>query len=134
SRALKNEMLWAIAAASFVALFALDAPFPAVIAAAALIGYVGGRLAPKKFTVGGGHGPASKSFGRAIIDDDTPTPAHAIFDRRRLGLIALVGLALWLVPMSVLLSVYGWSHMLTQMSWVFTEGALLSFCGAYSVL
>ncbi|HVG05212.1 MAG TPA: chromate transporter, partial [Burkholderiaceae bacterium] len=36
SRALKNEVLWAIASASFVALFALDAPFPAVIAAAAL--------------------------------------------------------------------------------------------------
>ena len=53
SRALKNEVLWAIAAASFVALFALDAPFPAVIAAAATIGYVGGRLVPKKFAVGG---------------------------------------------------------------------------------
>ena len=134
SRALKNEMLWAIAAASFVALFALDAPFPAVIAAAALIGYVGGRLAPQKFTVGGGHGAASKSFGRAIIDDDTPTPAHAIFERRRLGLIALVGLVLWLVPMSLLLSVYGWNHMLTQMSWFFTKAALLTFGGAYAVL
>ncbi len=64
SRALNNEMLWAIAAASFVALFALDAPFPAVIAGAALIGYIGGRVAPEKFAVGGGHGTANKSFGR----------------------------------------------------------------------
>src|SRR4030095_14249702 len=134
SRALKNEMLWAVAAASFVALFALDAPFPAVIAAAALIGYVGGRIVPKKFAVGGGHGTASKSFGRAIIDDDTPTPAHATFDRRRFGLVALVGLALWLIPMSVLLIVYGWDHVLTQMSWFFTKAALLTFGGAYAVL
>ena len=134
SRALKNEMLWAIAAASFVALFALDAPFPAVIAAAAMIGYVGGRLAPKKFAVGGGHGISDKSFGPAIIDDDTPTPSHAAFNRRRLGSVALVGLLLWLVPMSVLMIIYGWNHLLTQMSWFFTKAALLTFGGAYAVL
>ena len=134
SRALRNEMLWAIAAASFVALFVLDAPFPAVIAAAALIGYVGGRIAPKKFAVGGGHSATSKSFGPAIIDDDTPTPAHAVFDRRRLGRVALAGFVLWLIPMSLLLSVWGWDHMLTQMSWFFTKAALLTFGGAYAVL
>jgi chromate transporter len=134
SRALKNEMLWAIAAASFVALFVLNAPFPAVIAAAALVGYAGARLAPKKFTVGGGHEASDKSFGPAIIDDDTPTPAHATFDRRRFALVALVGLVLWLIPMSLLLIVYGWNHMLTQMSWFFTKAALLTFGGAYAVL
>jgi chromate transporter len=42
----------------------LDLPFPAIVAAAALIGYVGGRLAPDKFKAGGGHGKAAKSFGR----------------------------------------------------------------------
>jgi chromate transporter len=79
SRALKNNALWAIAAASFVAIFALDVPFPAIVAVAALIGYVGGRLAPGQFKAGGGHGKADKSFGRALIDDDTPTPEHARF-------------------------------------------------------
>ena len=54
SRALKNNVLWAIAAASFVAIFALDLPFPAIIAAAALTGYIGGRIAPGKFRAGGG--------------------------------------------------------------------------------
>ena len=48
SRALKNALLWAIAAASFVAIFALNAPFPAIVAAAALVGYIGGRIAPAK--------------------------------------------------------------------------------------
>jgi chromate transporter len=134
SRALKNEMLWAIAAASFVALFALDAPFPAVIAGAALIGYVGGRLAPEKFAVGGGHRISDQSFGAAIIDDDTPTPSHATFNRRRLASVALVGLVLWLIPMSALMAVYGWSHVFTQMSWFFTKAALLTFGGAYAVL
>ncbi len=134
SRALTNEILWAIAAASFVALFALDAPFPAVIAGAALIGYIGGRVAPKKFSIGGGHGAANKSFGRAIIDDDTPPPAHAAFNRHRLAAVALVGLLLWLVPMLILLTAYGWNHVLTQMSWFFTKAALLTFGGAYAVL
>ena len=41
ARALKNNILWAIAAAAFVAIFALNIPFPYIVAAAALIGYVG---------------------------------------------------------------------------------------------
>ncbi len=134
SRALKNAVLWTITAASFVALFAFDAPFPAVIAAAAVIGYLGGRLAPAKFIVGGSHTASSTSFGPAIIDDDTPTPVHAAFKWSRLVQVALVGGVLWLVPMSLLLIVCGWDHMLTQMSWFFTKAALLTFGGAYAVL
>ncbi len=134
SRALKNEWLWAIAAASFTALFALNAPFPAVIAAAAVIGYAGGRLAPKKFAIGGAQGTSNKSFGAAVIDDDTPTPAHATFNRHRFARVALVGLGLWLVPMSVLIAAYGWDHVFMQMSWFFTKAALLTFGGAYAVL
>src|SRR4051812_32626620 len=49
SRALKNAWLWAIAAAAFVAIFALKVPFPAIVIAAGIVGYVGGRLAPAKF-------------------------------------------------------------------------------------
>ncbi|HCH6907468.1 TPA: chromate transporter, partial [Pseudomonas aeruginosa] len=46
SRALQNNWLWAIAAASFVAIFALNMPFPLIVLGAALLGFVGGRLAP----------------------------------------------------------------------------------------
>src|SRR5436309_10556988 len=38
TRALKNGALWAIAAAAFVAIFALELPFPLIVGAAALIG------------------------------------------------------------------------------------------------
>jgi chromate transporter len=38
SRALKNNWLWGIAAASFLAIFALNVPFPAIVAAAAVMG------------------------------------------------------------------------------------------------
>jgi chromate transporter len=134
SRALKNNWLWGIAAASFVAIFALNVPFPAIVAAAALIGYFGGRVAPDKFKTGGGHGTADKSFGPALIDDDTPTPEHAKFRWLKLARVAAVGVLLWLVPMGLLTATYGWHDTLTQMGWFFTKAALLTFGGAYAVL
>jgi chromate transporter len=134
SRALKNNAMWAIAAAAFVAIFALNVPFPAIIAAAALIGYAGGRIAPDTFKVGGGHGTADKSFGPALIDDDTPTPPHALFSWTRLIRIVIVGALLWFIPMALLTLGFGWDHTLTQMGWFFTKAALLTFGGAYAVL
>ncbi len=134
TRALKNNCLWAISAASFVAIFAANMPFPVIVVAAAWIGYVGGRIAPDKFKVGGGHAQADKSFGPAIIDDLTPTPEHAKFNGVRLVKIVLVGALLWTIPMALLTKNCGWDHPLTQMSWFFTKAALLTFGGAYAVL
>jgi chromate transporter len=135
SRALKNHWLWGIAATAFIAIFAADVPFPAIVAGAALLGYVGGRLAPDQFrTGGGGHGKAGTSDGPALIDDDTPAPAHARFRWTRLLWVIGVGVLLWLVPMGLLTLFYGWNHTLTQMGWFFTKAALLTFGGAYAVL
>ena len=134
SRALRNGVLWAIAAAAFVAIFALNVPFPAIVLAAALVGYAGGRLAPGKFQLGGGHGAAGKSYGPALIDDDTPTPEHARFRWTRLARVGIVGVLLWALPMAALTLVFGWSHTLTQMGWFFTKAALMTFGGAYAVL
>lgn len=134
TRALKNNILWGIAAASFVAIFALNLPFPLIVAVAALIGYVGGRMLPDAFKVGGGHGASAKSYGAALIDDDTPTPAHARFLWKKLWLIAVAGVLLWLLPMGILLMNQGWNGTLTQMGWFFTKAALLTFGGAYAVL
>ncbi|MEN9885858.1 MAG: hypothetical protein RL758_436, partial [Pseudomonadota bacterium] len=134
SRALKNGWLWAIAAASFVAIFALNVPFPAIVLAAAFVGYLGGRLAPQHFRAGGGHGAAKQSFGPALIDDDTPTPAHARFAWSRLAVVLVAGALLWLLPMGALTLALGWGHTLTQMGWFFTKAALLTFGGAYAVL
>ena len=134
SRALKNGWLWAMAAASFVAIFALNVPFPLIVLAAAMIGYAGGRFAPDKFVIGGGHGAAKNSYGPALIDDDTPTPAHARFSWGHLLRLLLVGAALWCLPMALLTLTFGWGAPLTQMGWFFTKAALLTFGGAYAVL
>lgn len=134
SRALKNGWLWAMAGASFVAIFALNVPFPLIVLGAAIIGYVGGRFAPGKFVIGGGHGAAKNSFGPALIDDDTPTPEHARFSWGHLLRLLLLGAGLWLLPMGLLTLSFGWDGSLTQMGWFFTKAALMTFGGAYAVL
>jgi len=134
SRALKNKVLWAIAAASFVAIFALNAPFPLIVGVAAAVGYVGGRVSPQTFQTGGGHSASNASYGPALIDDHTPTPAHAHFSFAGLAQVLLAGAVLWAVPMGVLYAVFGWEHSFTQMGWFFTKAALLTFGGAYAVL
>ena len=134
SRVLQNNLLWAMATASFVAVFAMHVPFPIIVLAAASIGFVGGRLSPSSLRMGGGHAAAAHSTGTALIDDDTPTPSHAVFTWKRLWQILLAAAALWLLPMSLLIFQFGWDHTFTQMSWFFTKAALLTFGGAYAVL
>ena len=134
TRALKNRWMWAIAAASFIAIFAFDTPFPAIVLAAALVGWLGSRRWPEVFTLGGGHGSNKTSYGPALIDDHTPTPLHAKFSRARLLKVLLVGLGLWLLAMVTLITVNGLEGTLTQMGWFFTKAALLTFGGAYAVL
>jgi chromate transporter len=134
TRALKNRALWAVAAASFTALFAFDAPFPAIVLGAGLIGHLGARRWPALFALGGGHGAARAGYGPALIDDHTPTPVHARFSRARLMRVLGVGLALWAGAMGVLLATQGVQGTLTQMGWFFTKAALLTFGGAYAVL
>jgi len=134
SRALKNGALWAIAAAAFVAIFALNVPFPIIVGAAALVGYLGGRIAPARFATGGGHGGQRKSYGPALIDDHTPRAPHTLHRGAHLLRVLLVAGLLWSVPMALLTAAWGWGHTYTQMGWFFTKAALLTFGGAYAVL
>ena len=136
-RALKNGWMWGIAAAAFVAIFALHAPFPLIVLGAALIGWIGSRFAPAVFSPGGGHGGAKASYGPALIDDDTPTPPHARFSRGRLARVLLIGLGLWAITFIALLAVpasIDTHGTLAAMGRFFTQAALLTFGGAYAVL
>ena len=134
SRTLKNSWLWAIAAASFVAIFALQIPFPVIVLAAALVGVIGGKLAPDKFRTGNSHGNNKQDNSPALIDDNTPTPAHARFNRIKLTSIVATGFFLWVGTLGLLTWRYGWTGAFTQMGWFFTKAALLTFGGAYAVL
>lgn len=139
SKSLGNPLLapvpWVIAAMSFVAIWALKLPFPLVVLSAMLVGAVLARLAPGALAGGSGHATTVKgAHDAALIDDDTPTPAHALFSRSRLLKVLAVGAALWLLPMAALLASHGWNGTLTQIGWFFTKAAMLTFGGAYAVL
>jgi chromate transporter len=130
-------VLWAVAAISFIAIAFLNVPFPWVVLAAALTGWLSQRFAPRQLAAGGGHGTTPTHDGTrrpALIDDDTPTPPHACFKKSRLATVLAVGALLWLLPMGLLIAWQGWTGALTQMGWFFTKAALLTFGGAYAVL
>ena len=130
SRALRNGVLWMIAATAFVAIFAFNIPFPTIVLAAAVLGMLGGKYMPGKFRTGGGHGASGQHYGAALIDDDTPTPAHARFSWMRLGTLLVVGLLLWGGAMLLLSG----QTTLYTMGGFFTKAALVTFGGAYAVL
>ncbi|CAB3698850.1 chromate efflux transporter [Paraburkholderia rhynchosiae] len=134
SRALKNGWLWSIAAAALIAIFAINVPFPLIVLVAGLIGHVGGKYAPGVFVIGGKHNAAAALHGPALIDDDTPTPRHALFTWKRFLIVLATFVAVWLALIGTLTAVYGWNGALTQMAWFFTKAALLTFGGAYAVL
>src|SRR3954467_681265 len=134
SRSLRKTARWSMSAAAFVAIYFFHVPFPAIVLAAGIIGLVGGRLAPEKFAAGGGHADTGKSYGRALIDDDTPTPAHALFHWNRLARVAATGLLLWVLSLGAMVFLRGWEDTLSAMGWFFTKAALLTFGGAYAVL
>ena len=133
TRTLKNGLLAAIAAAAFLAIL-LDVPFPLIVLGAALLGIVGGRLAPQRFQTGGGNPSNRKHDGPALIDDDTPTPGHARFSLRGLVKACAIGMGLALGAWLLLAAVYGVDGTLARMGWFFTKAALMTFGGAYAVL
>jgi chromate transporter len=134
NRSLKNGALIAIAVAAFLAIAVANLPFPLIVLGAAAVGLAGGRLWPAYFQIGGKHPDSKESYGAALIDDDTPTPAHARFSWLRLGRVALIGCGLGAAAWLLLAARYGASGALAQMGWFFTKAALMTFGGAYAVL
>jgi chromate transporter len=131
----QSPLLWAIALASFVALYGFALPFPLVVLSAAVLGWIGGRLAPSQFApTAVVSAQTTATTTRALIDNDTPTPAHARFSRTRLLRVLAVGAALWLLPMAALVVWHGWDGTLATMAVFFSKAALLTFGGAYAVL
>ena len=134
-RALKNNVMYALAAAAFIALFFYDVPFPVVVLMAGLIGFLGGRAGLAPFLAGGGHG---KLGARQLADSDSllgeETPAHARPNVRWSLSITAVFLALWFVPVAALYGELGGENVFTQIALFFSKMAVVTFGGAYAVL
>ena len=136
-RALKNRVMVGIAAAAFVAIFFFGVPFPLIILAAALIGYLGGRAGHPAFLAGGGgHGPTKGET--AVADAETALgeglPAHARPPLAWSLKVAAVCLVLWLGPVLLLLLTLGSGHVLSDIAVFFSKMAVVTFGGAYAVL
>ncbi len=132
-RALKSRIAVAVAAGAFIALFFFAVPFPAVVLAAAALGFAGSRLG---YSVGGenAHGP---SGSRAAHEADLlgeAIPEHAKPSLARALRIAGVWLPLWLGPVALLLVFLGSENVFTRLGMFFSEVAVVTFGGTYAVL
>jgi chromate transporter len=129
-RALHHRALIALAVGAFVALAAFAVPFPVVVLAAGLIGWLIARVRPdimskpeqKKQT----DGP------EPVISDDALHYARPSL--RRAGMILAIGLPLWLGPVGVAFALTGADSVFTQQGLFFSGTALVTFGGAYAVL
>jgi len=134
SRALGHPLLWTIAVAAFVAIFAFNVPFPLIVLAAAVAGWLGARWVPAAFDGSGHSANGAAAHTRALIDDDTPRPVHTHWSTAHALRVLVIFLLLWGTAIGGLTLLLGWDATLTQMAWFFTKAALLTFGGAYAVL
>jgi chromate transporter len=130
-RALRGRVMTGLAAAAFAAIFLLDVPFPLIVAAAALIGYLGGRAGHPDFRPGGGHGAGAASGPFLLGDDALPQERAALRDTLA---TLVVWAALWLAPVAALLLALGPDDVYARVGVFFSKMALVTFGGAYAVL
>lgn len=129
SKALKTPSLWLLAGLSFVAIFHFKISFVFIILSAALIGFAGGKLYPKQFPAGKGHG---ESHGKELPCVELP-PAPPASVRRTLLVNALC-LSLWWLPVLAAGLLLGWKSIHFQQGLFFSKAALVTIGGAYAVL
>ena len=133
SRSIKNMILLGIAALAFIGIFFFKIDFPWIVLAAGILGAIGGKWMPNKFKAGGGHGASKETYGPALIDDDTPPPAHAKFTWKKFTLTVAIFVLIWGGVMLALIG-YGKQGNLYDMGDFFTKAAFLTIGGAYAVL
>ena len=137
-RTLHTPLLVALAITGFLALAAFKVPYPVVVIAAGLVGLLAARLRPSLLLVPRTHGSAAANEETDrpdfLHDDQTDSPDHARFSRRRLALTLLIWTLALVLPLTALVAAGGWNGSLALMARFFTRVALLSFGGAYAVL
>ena len=118
-RALKTSVLLAIAGAAFVGIYFMAIPFPVIVIAAALIGFLVARSAPAQLG----------------LKDDVGALAPAAPDRWRQAVTAsVIGLVAWWTPVALVAVALGPSHVLANIGLFFSKLAVVSFGGAYALL
>jgi chromate transporter len=130
-KALKNEIMWALAALAFIAIYFFTVPFPAIILGAGVIGFVGGLLWKSKFENASKENSTSAA---SVISDEQESPVHARPNLLRAFWVSIVWLTLWLTPTVIVGAVGGWNSTLFKEGLFFSKAAVVTFGGAYAVL
>jgi chromate transporter len=123
SKALKNEVMWTLAALAFIAIYFFRVPFPVIVISAGVIGWLGGRVWAQKFLVIG-HKAAD---GAGPLEHTKPSLARA-------GKVLAVCLTLWFAPLLLAGGLLGWQHTIVREGLFFSKAAMVTFGGAYAVL
>jgi chromate transporter len=131
-RALRNRIMIALAAVAFIAIFFFNVPFPIIIIAAGVIGYIGAKSGRPEFAAvehGGGKNAAAidSMLGERLPEHVRPTVPRALK-------VSAVWLLLWLVPVVALLIAFGQANVFSQIAVFFSKMAMVTFGGAYAVL
>lgn len=129
-KALKNEVMWSLAALAFVAIRFFGAPFPLIIVLAALVGFFGGRIRRDKFLVAGVHGGGGKPEETLALD----LREHAAPTLGRALRVTALGLGIWWLPVLAVGAWLGWGSTPFAQGLFFSKAALVTFGGAYAVL
>ncbi len=131
-KALRNEVMWSIAALAFVGIYFFKVPFPLIVLGAGIIGLVGGRFWPRKFNIAAEH--RGRGEEEAILGDEQASAEHTKPSWPRAVKVTLVCLALWLTPTVFAGFAKGWNSTLFHEGLFFSKAAVVTFGGAYAVL
>jgi chromate transporter len=129
SRALKNEVLWILAAAAFLAIFAFNVPFPYIVLGAGLLGFHRRQAHARQVRHRRRPWRQRQVLRPGGDRRRHAAPAHTRFRPVRLLVLLVLFIALWLAAMALLLE-----PELRTMGEFFTKAALVTFGGAYAVL
>jgi len=133
-RALKNDVMIALAAIAFVGIFFFNVPFPIIVFSAAIIGFVAGLMGLAEFEASAGH--AADKGKPAVVDDmlGEGIPEHTRPTVARALAVSAIWLALWLIPVIALLVTLGRGNVFSEIAVFFSKMAVVTFGGAYAVL
>ena len=118
-RALKTSLLYGLSGLAFVGIFFFVLPFPLIVAASALVGYLVSKTAPERL------GLSSKIEAAAPPDKNR---------WRQFAVASAIGLLLWWAPVALAAVTLGPDHVLVSIGMFFSKLAVVSFGGAYALL
>jgi chromate transporter len=126
SKALKNFVMWTIAAAAFVAIYFFHVPFPVIVVTAAVIGLPGGKILPQYF----------RAENAQAVDVDLASKAadFAQPSLRRALKISVIWIVVWALPLTLAGLFLGSQHTVFREGIFFSKAAVVTFGGAYAVL